>query len=146
MAMYHYIGCGLDDIYLSNGYTEEESAYGKTVTIDDLRGLHEAIALGIVERNKNINGKEFRFLRKELDMSQSQLGELLGVSDQQIAKYEKSKPTIMAANLMRALIQEYICGSSEIAKLIDHVNKLDRKQQHIFIEQEGIWYDQCEVI
>jgi len=44
--MFEYTGSGLEGIYLKNGYTIVESSYGQGVKIEDLEGLHRAIALG----------------------------------------------------------------------------------------------------
>jgi hypothetical protein len=42
--MYHYIESGLPNVYLENGYREVKTAYGKSVVIHDVEGLHFAIA------------------------------------------------------------------------------------------------------
>ena len=43
--MYHFIESGLPNIWLRNGYTEENSPYGPTVAFEDIFGLHRAIAM-----------------------------------------------------------------------------------------------------
>ena len=40
---YHYTGCGLDNIYLANGFERKVTPYGEGVSIADADGLHEAI-------------------------------------------------------------------------------------------------------
>src|SRR6516225_423619 len=84
---YHYRASGLDDIYLLNGVTFEETPYGPMVTIKKLNGLHRAIGLHIVEKAEPMTGAEFRFLRKQIGFTQAQLGKRLRVSDQTIANY-----------------------------------------------------------
>ena len=64
------------------------------LSIADLDGLHRAIGLRIVLTKKAPTGDEMRFLRNELDMSQSDLGKIIGVSDQSIARWEKSQTDI----------------------------------------------------
>ena len=45
---YHYTECGLDYVYLVNGYTWHQTPYGRGVSIEDADGLHDAIALGVI--------------------------------------------------------------------------------------------------
>ena len=42
--MYEYTGCGLDGIHLKNDYKSVSNAYGDGVVIENLEGLHRAIA------------------------------------------------------------------------------------------------------
>jgi DNA-binding transcriptional regulator YiaG len=88
----HYKVSGLDNIYLLNGFTVEVDEDGdRYTTITDMDGLHRAIALHIVLERKAPSGKELRFLREELHMSQAELAGLLGVSDQSVARWEKEQ-------------------------------------------------------
>lgn len=87
--MYEYTGCGLDGIFLKNGFTEVETSYGKGVTIEDLEGLHRAIAADILRQKTPMSGHQFRFLRKEQDLIQEEMAALLRVDVQTIANWEK---------------------------------------------------------
>jgi transcriptional regulator with XRE-family HTH domain len=88
---YHYLASGLDNIFLLNGVTEKETDYGPMVHIENINGLHRAIGLHIVEKSEAMKGPEFRFLRKQMGLSQVELANHLGVTDQTIANYEKGK-------------------------------------------------------
>lgn len=87
--MYHYRECGLSNVYLINGYREIETPYGRGVSIEDVAGLHLAIAHMLVEEEPSLTGPEVRFIRKYLDLTQMQLAELLGVEDQSVRRWEK---------------------------------------------------------
>lgn len=87
--MYHYRECGLPNVYLINGYREIETPYGRGVSIEDVAGLHMAIAHTLVEEEPSLTGPEVRFIRKCLDLTQMQLAELLGVEDQSVRRWEK---------------------------------------------------------
>jgi putative transcriptional regulator len=87
--MYEYTGCGLEGIYLKNGYRTVESSYGSSVAIEDLEGLHRAIASDILGQKTPMSGHQFRFLRKEQDLVQNELAALLRVDVQTIANWEK---------------------------------------------------------
>jgi putative transcriptional regulator len=90
---YQYSASGLDNIYLLNGVTVENTGYGPMVTIDNMNGLHHAIGLHIIENPEPMTGAEFRFLRKQMELTQAELAEAMRVSDQTVANYEKGKTT-----------------------------------------------------
>jgi len=135
--MYHYKTSGLDNIYLKNGYVEKDTPSGKTIAIRDLDGLHKAIARGLVNKSHALTGKEFRFLRTELDLSQKALGLLFEKTDQAIAIWEKGDKAIpaLADKAIRDLYMESI-GESPIAHLLDRFAKLDRKACEFELQME----------
>ena len=67
---YHYTESGLDNVWLLGGVARHETPYGPGVAIDDVDGLNAAIAAWIVERKSYWHGRELKFLRKRLDLSQ----------------------------------------------------------------------------
>ena len=71
---HHYLESGLDNILLLNGFEVRPTPYGEAVFIQDVDGLHRSIAKYLVEKPTNLTGKEFRFLRIELDLSQQAMG------------------------------------------------------------------------
>ena len=87
--MYHYRECGLPNVYLVNGYREIETRHGRGVSIEDVEGLHMAIAHALVEEEPSLSGPEVRFIRKFLELTQTQLADLLGVEDQSVRRWEK---------------------------------------------------------
>ncbi|OLS58938.1 helix-turn-helix domain-containing protein [Pseudomonas putida] len=87
--MYEYTGCGLNGIFLKNGYKAVETPYGDGVAIEDLDGLHRAIAGDILSQTTPMSGHQLRFLRKEQDLVQSELAALLRVDVQTVANWEK---------------------------------------------------------
>jgi DNA-binding transcriptional regulator YiaG len=91
---FHYKLCGLDDIYLLNGFTIEESEYGRGVAIHDARELHKAIGEHLILHRKALSRREIRFLRKEIGLTQDELGKALKVTGQTIARYEKGETLI----------------------------------------------------
>ena len=140
---YHYTGCGLDNIYLVNGFTHQPSNYGAGVTVNDVDGLHRAIGENLATNKKELSGKELRFLRKEMDLTQAELGRFIGFSSQQVARWEKSQSPIAqpADYLVRKLYLEHIDGE---VSLIDLVKKLDEHDacdadENIFEAFEGHW-------
>jgi putative transcriptional regulator len=88
---YHYTASGLDNIYLLNGVTIESTSYGPIVSIENVTGLHHAIGLRIIEKPAPMTGAEFRFLRKQMELTQAELASIMRTSDQTVANYEKGK-------------------------------------------------------
>lgn len=88
---YHYSASGLTNIFLLNGVTIERSSYGPIVNIENLNGLHHAIGLYIIEKTEPMTGAEFRFLRKQMELTQQELAGIMKTTDQTIANYEKGK-------------------------------------------------------
>ncbi|MBB4201147.1 DNA-binding transcriptional regulator YiaG [Rhodoblastus sphagnicola] len=87
----HYTDCGLDNIYLRNGFSLDADEEDQYLTVADIDGLHRAIGMNIVLTRKAPSGKELRFLRHELKMSQAELATVLSVSDQSVARWEKGQ-------------------------------------------------------
>jgi len=142
--MYHYQTCGLENIYLVNGYSKIMYAGETAVSIHDLSGLHRAITYSLVSKSEHLSGKEFRFLRLEMDLSQPALGKLFGVSDQAIAKWEKEQSGIPtpAELLIRAYAEEKIAhGSGKVAALIEKLSQPECKdiQKLEFLETDQGW-------
>jgi len=90
----HYTASGLDDVYLLNGFTIEETDYGRGTVIECVDALHTAIARHLVIHRKRLSAKEFRFLRRQIDMTQAELAGRLGLDAQTVARYEKGETAI----------------------------------------------------
>lgn len=100
--MHHLRGCGLPNVQLVDGYVVREK--DQSVAYQDIDGLYKAIAQTVACRGADLTGAEFRFLRKRLGMSQGDAGELVGCTDQTVAKWEKGelRVPVAAGRLLRA--------------------------------------------
>lgn len=135
--MYHYTECGLNNVWLVNGFKDHETPYGKGVAIEDADGLHRVIALGLVNHKPRLSGGEFRFLRKELDLSQAALARVLGNDEQSVARWEKSgRVPKMGERFLRALYREHAEGNARIREIVDRLNDMDQKAQKKMILEE----------
>jgi len=106
--MYHYTSCGLDNVHLKNGYTLKETPYGPGVSIEDIESLHLAIAADLLRQKTPLTGAQFRFLRKEQDLTQAQMAAILGVTEQTVAAWEKQKRTHVQRMIDIAMRAYYI--------------------------------------
>lgn len=122
----HYTACGLDTIYLASGYQKREVGGEVYVSVRDVEELHKAIALALVTGRKVLSGAEVRFLRKYLDLTQRGLGELMGISDQSVARYEKGAPLDGPGDgLLRALVMETADGKMRLRQELERIREAD---------------------
>jgi len=127
--MYHYTESGLQNVWLKNGYVIHSTPYGKGVSIHDVAGLHRLIGCALARQPK-LTGAQFRFLRKEMEMSQSALAALIGTSEQNISLWERRGRIPRASDrLIKVLYLEQISGNVKVRELIDRMNALDNSAQ-----------------
>ena len=141
-----YKGCGLDNVYLANGYERRTTNSGiEVVHIEDMDGLHRTIALMVAVNPLDIDGTEFRFLRKELDMSQRVIAGVLGVQEQTVSLWERGERSVpqYAAVLISAMAHECLSGQAALNIVIDRVCSADRaiEKAKLLIERtdQGSW-------
>lgn len=137
MNQYHYTDSGLRNIWLASGFEVVETEYGTGIAIHDVEGLHRAIGETLA-RKAWLTGAEVRFLRKEMDMSQRSLGQLLGNTDQAIAKWEKfGKVPKTADRMIRLIYLEHIGGNVPIRQTIERINDTDHQEHDRMTAEES---------
>lgn len=117
---YAYTGCGLDNIFLLNGYHISYHDGEECVAVTDVDGLHRAIGRHLVLHRKGLSPKEIRFLRKTMDLTQAELAAKLGNDSQSVARWEKGICEVpgTAEKLLRATyLAENIRGDSDLSVL-----------------------------
>ncbi|AYH45784.1 helix-turn-helix domain-containing protein [Azoarcus sp. DN11] len=131
MKMLEYKDCGLKGIWLASGYRfEEVEGVGRCLEIDDIDGLHRAVAHHLVHYRKRLSGPEIRFLRVEMGMAQKRLADALGVDEQTVSLWERSRrrPSVAAERMLRLLYLEHADGTTKLAELIEQWNETDRQE------------------
>ncbi len=115
---YHLEGVGLPNVYLLNGVEiENDPDYGQLVTISSLSDLHKAIGFSIAFKRGPLTGDEMRYLRKQMQLSQTTLARQLRVNHQTVANYEKGKTadTGPADLALRLLYLAHVTPDAELA-------------------------------
>lgn len=122
---YHYKACGLDGIYLLNGYYLEDHDGEKHVSIKDMEGLHRAIGKHLVVHRKALAPKEVKFLRNTMDLTQAELAEKLGNNSQSVARWEKGECAMPGPEekLLRAIFIASLFSADDLAVLRDFLTK-----------------------
>lgn len=127
---YHYKVCGLDNVFLYGGVDYIKTARGSSVHIKDVEGLHKAIGHWLVHEKKSLNGKEFRFLRHEINLTQQNLASLLGTDVQNIGRWEREEGDKIpgpAQAVIRLLYDEKVNGNKEISGPLERLADLDEQ-------------------
>lgn len=145
--MYHYVECGLPNVWLRNGFVVKETAYGEAVAINDVDGLQRAIGLMLAGQDTQLTGAEFRFLRKELELSQESLAGIFDKSSQAVALWEKNdKVPMMADRLIRGLYLEATTGNAKLMESINHINRLDREIHELSLSFDDGWQQESQSV
>lgn len=136
---YHYTESGLQNIYLSNGYKTRKTESGIAVAIADIAGLHNAIGRNIAAKG-HMTGAEFRFLRKELDLSQTRFAMWVGVSEESVSLWERrGRVPKMACRFMQSIYLEKLDGNVRITEMVEHLANLDREEVERLVFEDTEW-------
>lgn len=145
--MYHYKECGLDNVWLENGFVAKSTAYGKAVAIDDAVGLNKVLALDLTKKKGRVTGKELRFMRVVLGMSQEGLGKCVGASEQSVSLWERTgKVPQSTDSIVRMLVSEKLNGNSKVSDVIERINTVERicNQRIVAREKKHKWTSKFE--
>lgn len=137
---YHYTECGLPNVHLKNGYTLEIIDGEEYLSIDDMNGLHNAIGSQVVDKNQGLTGDEFKFLRLQFNQSRRVLGELLGIDQQTVGRWEKEETAIPKTvdATMRQLFLELLNEDSNLSYLLEKLADREAKtlMSEIILEEK----------
>jgi DNA-binding transcriptional regulator YiaG len=122
---YRYTACGLDSVYLLNGYKLYQLEDGEGVSVRDLEGLHRAIGRNLATQSELLKPKELRWFRMHLDLTQDKLAELLGCDSETVARWEKEEGTASERNalLIRLLYLDHIDDTAGFQALLERLKK-----------------------
>lgn len=94
MTTYHYTECGLENVFIEGMETIQDHNGEETMTIPAIGLLHQVIAEGIVCRKSKMSGRELRFLRTEMGLTQEKLADILKVTLLTISRWEREETSI----------------------------------------------------
>jgi DNA-binding transcriptional regulator YiaG len=138
MSLFHYVACGLHNVWLANGVTEGLSSDGKPVFhVEDVKGLHKTIGLSLVKKDTLLTGDEFRFLRSEIKLTRKNLAAVLGISEETIKKWESGENPIQKTSdfTLRKLFMENQNVTSEVRGLLEQINHLEKKNTELYFKE-----------
>lgn len=145
-----YRGCGLDGIYLLNGYAIYEHDDEQHVSITDMDGLHKAIGRHLVAYKKGLSTKEIKFLRNTMGLTQAELAARLGNTSQSVARWEKGECEIpgTAEKLLRAVFMASLMRNDDLLALkellVNKLTELDELDDPHSVSAQFELFDQWE--
>jgi putative transcriptional regulator len=140
--MYHYTESGLDNVWLENGYKIHDTPYGRSVSVGGADQLHEMLALCLTKKEGRLTGKELRFLRTMLLLSQESLAKMTGVTEGAVSLWERTGKVPKSGDaLARLLVMEKLKGDGSVTEVIDRINTVDRlvNQQVVARARQHKW-------
>jgi len=150
---YHYKECGLDNVYLTNGFSFDELDGETYVSIKNVDGLWKAIGMNLVTRQKTLSPSEIRFLRGQINMTQSELAGYLRVDDQTVARWEKNKTKLpgpadlgirvlfLLSDVAQPEGKEYVAKFREMIKDLVEQDDPVTGEMH-FVQHSSVWETQ----
>ncbi len=132
---YHYLECGLSNVWLENGFEVHETPYGEGVSIHDVEGLHRVIGLALSDSPAPLSPEAFKFLRIEMDLSQKALARLLDKDEQTISLYERNgNIPALVDRALRQFYREYCHVDGTFRDLMQRFVELDNQLQDVALE------------
>ena len=124
---FHYTACGLDNVWLENGFMVKPSALGEVVSVQDADGLHHLLAMTLVQQPGLLTGKEFRFLRVQLGLSQEALGQLLDFSENAVSLWErKDTVPLTCDHWLRMCVWAKLAGNTKVADALERIKTVQK--------------------
>jgi putative zinc finger/helix-turn-helix YgiT family protein len=118
---YHFVESGLPNVYLIGiDYRACDACQTQSAEIPALEDLMTKIARAVVQKEGPLTGAEIRFLRKRLRKKASDFAKTIGVSPEQVSRWENDgNPPAESAD---KLIRVYYSLLSEDPALQEKVN------------------------
>jgi len=132
---YRYDECGLDNVILKNLPVTTSDDGSPVVTIRHVTQLHRLLVRMVAEKSSGLEPRELRFLRTELEMTQAELGSLVGRDVQTIGRWERGETPIDKASEIvirtHALQQSGDSSSTRVGDLATRTVKSARSMQFL---------------
>jgi len=137
MSAYHYTQCGLDNVWLENGYTIKSTRHGEAVAVDDVSGLHSLLAIALAGGHMPLSGKEFRFLRTQLGLTQEGLAKMMGVTEGAVSLWER-KGNVPRANdqWIRLMVLAKHDGDAKVSEVLERVRTVEKLVNQKYVVRE----------
>jgi putative transcriptional regulator len=135
--MYKFTDGGIRNVWLENGFAVKKTPYGDAVAIEDVPGLTRAICAALANKPCKLTGTEFRYLRLHLGLSQKNLADLLGNTEQAVDIWEKtSKLPLWGDRNIRLLWKAREDGNETIKRVMDRLKIVEQVTQSKIILKE----------
>lgn len=126
-ALYHYNESGLDNVWLDSGVIRHKTPYGPGIAIETSDQLDALLALTLVGKPGRLTGKEFRYLRLMLGLSQASVAREHGVGEQVVSLWERHGKVPKANDVLLRL--RYLAHAGAVDKMpavLERMNEVER--------------------
>jgi len=125
---FHYTLCGLDNVWLASCYQSKDTKYGRAVSVFDTEGLHRLLTMALINKAGLLSGKEFRFLRVQLGLSQQGLGTFLGGFSENAVSLWERKNTVPAIydHWLRLMVIAKFSGDTKVADAVERIHAVEK--------------------
>jgi putative zinc finger/helix-turn-helix YgiT family protein len=120
-APYHFVDSGLPNVYLVGiKYKICKTCGRQAAEIPAIKKLMQAIARAIVESEAQLTGPEIRFLRKRLGIKSSSFARVIGVSPEQVSRWEnENSGHEQSADKLIRVFYALVSGDRKLRPVVD---------------------------
>jgi len=145
--MYHFKDSGFEHVWLQNGYKTGTDKFGSYLSVDDILGLYRAIAIALAHGGGSLSPAELRLMRQQLHMTQKQLAEKIGRTEQTILLWERcaSKENVRApvipkdsARLIKLMVLQQLCEGITLSSAFCHLEQT-AQDRIVMTRRNGHW-------
>jgi DNA-binding transcriptional regulator YiaG len=117
MATYRYTECGLDNVIIHGVDFIVDDDGEEVVSIPNINGLHRAIVKSILLRTASMTGKELRYIRTEMGLTQAELAEIVHREPLAVSRWERGECPLdsNAEALIRLLALEWLDIDTQVS-------------------------------
>lgn len=143
-------GIGIPNVFLRNGFELKGAGDEESISYLDLDGLYLAIGLAVARTAGEVTGSEFRFLRKQLGLSQSDMARRFEKEGQTVAKWEKgSLPVPVSEGGLLKLFFLATFDRSKVAQTLKlwaagHQGGRANERRYVAEHNGRIWSASCD--
>lgn len=132
---------GLPNVFLEDGFDYRDTSEGRVLVVHDIPGLYAAIGEAVA-RKRDLSAAEVRFLRKRLELSQSELANYLQTSEQTVSLWERGKVAIPWSQslLLRVLYLERMRNQASAWHLAESAN-VQASERLVFRQSAKGWME-----
>lgn len=118
---YHFVNSGLPNVYLVGVKNKVcRICHSQSAEIPGIEELMSVIARAVRKKEAPLSGPEIRFLRKRLGEKSSDFGQIIGVTEEQVSRWENGHnlPEKSADKLIRVFYC-HLSGDPELKEQVD---------------------------
>lgn len=148
---WEYKESGLDNVILKNTTVHVCVECGeKMPVIKDMPEVHKALAYAVAQYPASLTGPMFRFLRKQMKLTATEVADMLSVSKVTVSRWENGKSPIGETNdkLIRMIYIQFMqekCGvvfKDSVRNVT--ASRRDTKSEPISVDR-SLWKRTCKV-